>query len=264
VRARHEERVYGGGFSIKAGTRLNLGAAARTTRLRYDEGSFFRGEDLSHTLDSDLDAIDVSAGVQLTPFTLVSLVVSREEQRFQSANERDSESIRITPMVAFSPEAVVNGSFAIGYRNFKPRSPAMRAFSGLVATATLGTTLWNRNRIETVFGRDLRYSYQQDTPYYLATGGTVTVTTEIVGPFDVRATGTRQILAYRGSSAVPVEDRPGDDTVTGYGGGVGYRIRQRARLGLNLEWFRRDSELSLERQYRNRRIFVSLTWGKPL
>ena len=262
ARALHHERVYGGGVTIKVGSRLDFGASGRTTRLRFEEGSTFRGEDLARSFDSDTDLIEGSAGVQLTPFTHLSINVSREEQTFRLDPARDSESIRVTPLFSFSPEAVLNGSLAIGYRNFKPRSQQLEAFSGFVATATLGTTLWNRHRVETVFGRDIRYSYENDTPYYLATGGNITVTTEIVGPFDVRGTGSHQLLAYRGTS--PTGERPGDDSVTSYGGGVGYRIRERLRLGLNAEWTHRDSQLSLEREYRNRRIFVSMTWGREI
>lgn len=264
LRARHRERVYGAGFGIKVGTRLTLGASGRTTRLRFDEATTFRGEDLARSFDSDLQAIEGSAGLQLTPFTQVSLVVSREQQRFEIARERDSDSLRVTPTFHFSPEAVLNGSLAVGYRRFEPRTSTLPAYSGFVATATIGTTLFNRHRVETVFGRDIRYSYERDTPYYLATGGTVTVTSQLVGPFDVRLTGTRQLLAYRASRDTLLAARPGDDTVTGYGGGFGYRIRERLRIGLNAEWLGRDSQLSPDREYRNRRIFASLTWGKQI
>jgi hypothetical protein len=262
-RARHRERVYGGGFGIKVGTRLNFGASGRTIRLRFDEDETFRGESLARSFDSDINAIEGSAGFQLTPFTLFSVVLSREQQRFEIAQERDSDSIRVTPMFAFSPEAVLNGSIAIGYRRFKPRTTALPGYSGLVATVTIASTLWNRHRVETVFGRDLRYSYNEDTPYYLATGGSLTVTSQLVGPFDILLTGSRQLMAYRGLGTAATE-RPGDDTVGSYGGGVGYRFREQLRVGLNAEWIRRGSDLAADREYRNRRIFASLTWGKQL
>jgi hypothetical protein len=263
LRARHRERVYGAGVGIRIGTRLTLGASGRTSRLRFDEG-LFRGEELAASLDSDLDALEGSAGLQLTPFTAISLVVSHEEQRFRVAGERDSDSLRITPTFTFSPEAVLNGSIALGYRRFTPRSGALSAYSGVVATATVGTTLWNRHRVEMVFARDVRYSYERNTPYYLATGGNVTVTSQLAGPFDLRLTGSRQLLAYRGLRGEPAAERPGDDTVSSYGGGIGYRLRDQLRLGLNAEWSGRDSQLSLDREYRNRRIFVSVTWGKQI
>ena len=263
VRARHREQVYGGGVGIKIGTRLTLGASARATRLRFDEVAF-RGENLAASFDSNLEAFEGSAGLQLTPFTLFSVVVAHEAQRFRVASERDSESLRITPTFAFSPEAVLNGSIALGYRKFSPRSSALPAYAGFVATATVGTTLWNRHRIEMVFARDIRYSYERDTPYYLATGGNLTVTTQLAGPFDLRLMGSRQSLAYRGVRGASTPERPGDDAVSSYGGGIGYRLREQLRLGLNTEWSGRDSQLSQDREYRNRRIFASVTWGKQI
>jgi opacity protein-like surface antigen len=263
IRARHRERVYGAGFGIMVATRLTLGASARSTRLRFDEVSF-RGENLAASMDSDIDAFEGSAGIQLTPFTLASVAVSHERQRFRVASERDSDSLRITPTFAFSPEAVLNGSIAVGYRRFTPRSSALAAYSGFVAIATVGTTLWNRHRVEGVFARDIRYSYERDTPYYLATGGNITVTSQLAGPFDVRLTGSRQSLEYRGIRGQIVAERPGDDSVTSYGGGLGYRVRDQLRLGVNVEWSGRDSQRSLDREYRNRRIYASVTWGKQI
>ena len=262
TRARHQQRVYEGGIGIRVGTRLTLGAGGRTTRLRFEEGTF-RGEDLATSFDSNIDVIEGSAALQLTPFTRFSVVVSHEEERYRRARERDSDSLRITPTFVFSPEAVLNGSIAIGYRKFTPQSAALPAYSGLVATATVGTTLWTRNRLEMVFARDIRYSYERTTPYYLATGGNVTVTTRLAGPFEMRLTGARQLMAYRGTTLADTE-RPGDDIYSSYGGGLGYRIRELLRLGVNIEWSGRDSQLSDDREYRNRRIFASVTWGKQI
>jgi hypothetical protein len=261
-RARHHERVLGGGLNIKIGTRLTVGASARTTRLTFDEeANDFRGEDLARSFNNTNDAVDASAALQLTPFTLLTVAVTHEDQRFPLAPERDARSIRVSPTFSFSPEAVLTGSVSVGFRRFMPRTSALEPFTGVVAAATIGSTLWNRHRVEVLFGRDLRYSYETDTPYYLATGGTVTVTTQLVGPFDVRATGTRHLLEYRGNQTTLGEPDPGDDTATGYGFGAGYRIRERLRLGINADWSRRESQISSDREYRNRRIFASLTWG---
>src|SRR5688572_28616153 len=75
ARVRHRERVYGAGFGIRLGTRLTLGGGVRTTRLRFEEGTF-RGEDLAQSFDSDIDLVEGSAAVQLTPFTQASVAVA--------------------------------------------------------------------------------------------------------------------------------------------------------------------------------------------
>lgn len=260
VRARHSDRTYGGGAQVRFGTNLNVGAAARSTQLRFDPDVTFRGESLSRSFDSTIRAFDVSTTLQLTPFTAMSVVATREEQRFTESRERDSDTLRVTPTFTFSPQAVLSGAISVGYRRFTPRSSVLPAFSGVVATVNAVTTLFSRHRVEVLFGRDLKYSYGQDTPYYLATGGTATVTSQIIGPMDVRVTGTRQLLAYRATRTGGALS-PGNDTFVAYGGGVGYHLGGRFRAGMNAEWSRRDSELSADRTYRNRRIFGSLTWG---
>jgi len=259
ARARHRERALGAGVAVKIGTRTSVGGSYRVTRLRYDEGEAFRGQDLSESFDSDLRVAEGSGGFQLTTFTQLTLSVSHEEQRFDQSPDRDSDSLRITPTFTFSPDAVIRGSASVGYRRFTPKSSTLPDFSGLVASVSLATTLFNRHHVDFVIGRDLRYSYSEATPYYISTGATATMTTELIGPFDVRATGQWQQLAYR--SETSADERPGDDTVTSYGGGFGYRIRERLRVGINVDWSQRDSELAYDRGYSGRRVFASLTWG---
>jgi len=261
ARARHNEGVYGAGVVLKLGTRTSVGGLYRTTSFRYVEDEAFRGQSLSDSFDSEIDVVEGTVGVELTPFTQVNVTVSREEQRFDHSPERDADSIRITPTISFSPDAVIRGSASVGYRRFTPKSGSLPSYSGLVASVTLATTLYDRNQIDFTLSRDLRYSYDQTTPYYLATGGTVTATTELVGPFDVRGTGQYQVMAYRGHTSTSGSAGPGDDTLTSYGGGFGYRIRERLRIGINADWTERRSELSDDRGYTARRIFASLTWG---
>src|SRR3954470_13483576 len=218
ARARHSDRTYGAGLSVQIASRTTLTAAARRTTTDFEEGSVFRGEDLARAFNSQLDAFDGTLGLQLTPITSFSLVVSDERQRFDLAPERDSDTLRFTPTFTFSPGGLLNGSAALGYRHFNGRSPSLPDFSGVVATVNVGATILGRHRLETTFARDLRYSYETESPYYIATGGTVTLTTHITGPFDIRGTGTRQGLDYRNSSGLnPVA---GDDVYVAYGGGA--------------------------------------------
>jgi hypothetical protein len=46
-----------------------------------------------------------------------------------------------------------------------------------------------------------------------------------------------------------------------YGAGVGYRVGQRARIVVDVEFLHRTSTRDLSREYRNHRIGASLTWG---
>jgi hypothetical protein len=258
VRARHRDRTYSGGAALKLASRTTLSGTLRRTTTDFEEGSVFRGEDLAVAFNNRLDGVDGSLGMQLTPFTSISLVVSQEWQRFDLAPDRDSDTMRITPTLTFSPGGLLNGSAAIGYRRFDGRSAELPDYSGLVAVVNVGVTILGRHRLDTSFARDVRYSYEETTPYYLSTGGTATLTTQVSGPFDVRVTGTHQVLDYsQSNSGTP------DDTYTSYGAGVGYKIRQRLRVGLNFERAHRDSEVATDRAFRNNRVFATLTWGTP-
>ena len=255
TRARHHDHIYAGGVGLKVASRTTLSAGVRRTTTNFDDTAEFRGEDLAVVLDNTLDGVDGTFGMQLTPLTSVSLVVSQEWQRFDLSPDRDSDTFRITPTVSFSPGGLLTGNAAVGYRRFDGKSAQLPDFSGLVAVVNVSATIVGRHRLDTSFARDLRYSYEDVTPYYLSTGGTVALTTQVSGPFDVRVTGTLQSLDYSESNAGQTPD-----TFTSYGGGVGYRIRQTLRVGINAEWSHRASDQP-ERAFRNNRIFGTFTWG---
>ena len=262
VRAQHHQTTFGVGSAFKIATRTSVTVGVRRTDFSFEEGSTFRGTDLAQSLDNRVQAVDVGMGVQLTPFTNASLAVSEEQQRFTFSHDRDANLLRIMPTVSFSPQAILKGSASIGYSRFSPLTPALPAWSGLSAVVNLSTTFLARYQVDGLFARDIRSSYDTATPYYVTTGGTATLTVVLVGPVDVRATGTRNAMAYRTEQTVDTAGGiAGSDTFSSYGGGVGYRIRDRLRIGINADWSNRASELSSTRTYRNRRIYASFTWG---
>lgn len=262
ARAHHHQSAYGVGSAFKIATRTTVSVGVRRSDLSFDQGSLFRGTDLATTLDSRIQGFDVDMGVELTPFTNATLAVSEDRQRFTYSHDRDASMLRISPTVSFSPQAILRGSASVGFSRFTPLSSTMPGWSGLTAAVNLSSAVMGRYQIDGSFSRDVRYSYDVATPYYVTTGGTATLTVALIGPVDIRATGTHQLMAYRtdqsAGSAAPLA---GDDTFTNYGAGVGYRIRDRARIGINADWSHRASEISFERTYRNRRVFASVTWG---
>lgn len=262
ARARHHQKTYGAGIAAKIATRTSVSVGVRHADLTYDAGSTFRGSDLGTALDNRLLGIDVTGAVDLTPFTKASVTVSREEERFTFAHDRDANLLRIAPTLSFSPQAILKGTVSVGYSRLSPLSSTLPPWGGLTARTTLGTTIVGRYELEGTLSREPRYSYDLVTPYYILTGGTLTLTVALVGPFDVKATGTEQVMSYRGNATgTVVPGTIGSDIYKSYGGGVGYKIRDRVRLGLNADWSNRGSDLSFDRTYRNRRIYASLTWG---
>lgn len=259
VRARHHDLTYGAGVAIRVASRTSLVVNGTRNTLAYEpDAESFRGFDLSRSFDGSRHAVDGGVSIALTPITTFAVTVAREQQRFDLSPDRDSDTWRVSPTVTFSPTGLLTGSATVGYRRFHTLSAALPDYSGLVSIVGIGATIYGRHQMQATFNRDVQYSYDLTTPYYLGTGGTLTWTTAIAGPFDVRGTAGRYLMDYKTGGALT-----GSDKTTVYGVGLGYRFANRARIGVNTDWSRRDSNRSAQRDYRNHRIFAGLTWGTP-
>lgn len=257
ARAPRTQRTILVGTRLSVASRTDVVANLRYADLGYDEGSEFRGSDLAHNLNSATDSFEGGVQVALTPLTTLNLTTSLQRDRFDSAHERDANTFRITPALQFDPTALIRGTVSVGYRHFGPLDSSVPAYSGVVAQVTAGYTLRERMKFDVDFARDVQYSYEDLEPYYLATGGRLTATYQLVGPIDVQGFGGRQSLGYRSSQTVG-ESRT--DHVETFGGGAGYRWHSLFRLGLTWEMNRRLSDLS-DRRYERRRVFASFTYG---
>ncbi len=256
ARARHHDLVYSTGVAFRVGSRTDLVVNGSQATVAFEPNSDFRGEDLGRSFDGRRRTADVGIALALTPLTTFTLGLAAEDQRFDQEPERNSTGWRIGPGLRFSPTGVLTGSASVAYRHFQPASPTIPGFSGVVSTVAAGATLYGRHTVQVVFNRDVQYSYETADVYYVGTGGTMTWTLLVVGPIDVRGSVGHVLMDYGRVAA-----QAGSDSTTTYGGGIGYRFSNRARLGINAEWSRRDSNRSAERGYRNHRIFAGLTWG---
>jgi hypothetical protein len=257
VRTPRSQRALAGGLRVLMASRTALLVSGRRFTLDFDEGALFKGVDLSRTLNSQADSVDASLQLLLTPLTTFSMTTSLQRDRFEAAPERDSDTLRLLPALQFDPTTLIRGSVAVGYRRFRPLTPALPDYSGLLVQAGLGYTMLARTKFDLDLARDVQYSFEDDEPYYLSTGGRLTVTHQLVGPLDLQAFGGGQTMAYR-QTGTPTEVRR--DQVRSYGGGAGYRLRNNMRFGVTWETNRRQSALN-DRDYVRRRIYASLIYG---
>lgn len=258
ARARHRDLTYGAGLTLKIASRTNLMVNGSDGKTVYEPGAEFRGVDLRDSFDGRRLIVDGGLSIALTPLTTFSMTLGREHHRFERSPDRDSNSWRISPTFSFSPAGVLTGSATVGYRRFQPLSPTLPDYAGVVSAVTVGATIYSRHQLQGVFNRDVQYSYDLITDYYIGTGGTLTWTMAIVGPIDVRGVAGRTLMDYRGGGG---GQQAGRDLMTSYGGGIGYRFGHRARLGVNVDWSQRTSNRSGDFAFKNHRIFAGLTWG---
>jgi hypothetical protein len=257
LRTPRTQRTLAGGVRMLLASRTALVVSARRFTLDFDEGALFKGVDLARTLNSRTDSADAALQLLLTPLTTLSMTTSLQRDRFEAAPERDSDTLRLLPALQFDPTTLIRGSVAVGYRRFRPLTPELPDYSGLLVQAGVGYTLLGRTKFDLDLTRDVQYSFEDVEPYYLATGGRLTVTHQLVGPLDLQAFGGGQSLAYR-QRGISGDVRR--DQVHSYGGGAGYRLRNTMRLGVTWETHRRQSALN-DRDYVRRRIYASLTYG---
>ena len=258
LRARRHPRAYSIGSTVKFASRLSGTALVRKTREAYDGGLDFREQELARTLNQRGTTYEGSVAFQATPITSLSLVMSHETLRFDESPLRNSRSLRIAPTVTFSPLGLLNGTASVGVRKFEGESAALPGYTGLLMNGTLSTLLLDRFRIDTRFTRDVQYSYEETLPVYVLTGGRATLAAQLTDRFDVRVTAGRDRMDYRAFAGEP---DPGADTMNLYGGGIGFYIGDRARLVLQTEFTDRASGRDRAREFSNRRIFATMTWG---
>src|SRR5262249_52144958 len=91
ARARHRDRAYAAGVRVQLSESLFASAAARQTTTAFDSDETFRGENLAVALNEKMDALDGTVGVALTPLTTLSVVVTKERDRFDLSPDRDSD-----------------------------------------------------------------------------------------------------------------------------------------------------------------------------
>ncbi len=256
TRARHRDVTYAGGVAVLVGSRTQLLLNSARATMSFDPGIEFRGVELRRSFDGTRTLVSGGFGLDVTPITRFTMLVTREQQRFELSPERDANTWRVTPGLTFSPTGLLTGGAAVGYRRFQTLSPLLPDYSGFVSNVSIGATLYGRHVVLAQAIRDVQYSYEDAAAYYLGTTLGATWTMTVVGPIDVRGTTARSVMDYKTRS-----EELGQDTTLTYGGGVGYRFGSKARLGINVDWWRRESDRSTERRYRNHRVFAGLTWG---
>jgi len=260
ARVRRTEAGYNGGVELRAFSKTSLLVNASRLKVDYADNATFEGASLRKELNRLSTTFGGGVKYQATPLTSLSLTASRLEDRFEFSPLRDSNSNSAALLFNFDPVALVKGSAAIGYRDFKPLVPGLEPFDGFTTKVDLSYTLLSMTRFAVKGTRDVQYSFDVNQPYYLLSGVELSIAQQVFGPFDIVGRVGRQKLAYRdrAGAVVAVSDRV--DYVDSYGGSIGYHLGPELRAAFNVDHDNRTTELTLNK-YDNLRIGFSLTYG---
>lgn len=260
LRYRGVTRQFGGGVDVRAGGRTLLGVSIG--RVNYDhEPADFLGSNLREVLDRRMDSVGLQVRYALTPLTTFVVSGERARDRFEFMPERNANSSRIDAGFDLSPFALIGGRGRIGYRRLTGTTGALPAYSGVVASVAVSSTVRSRTHVEVATQRDVTYSWELLYPYYVLTGGAVTVTPQLTPRWDVRGRVGIYHLAYRATAGVPGLQQDRVDRFQMFGAGVGYRLSRDVRVGIDVDRERRTSPVR-RRAYEGFRTGISVTYGR--
>ena len=262
VRSRHLQNEATAGINVGITSRTSVEVGLQRGRLRFDGDTVFLGTSLSETLDQDSEGGNLAVRHKLTTLTTVNARYERLRERFPLSPVRDTNSYRIMPGVEFKPRALIKGFAYVGYRSFTPLSPLLPEYSGPVAQLGLSYTLLGATSFGVTYDRDITFSYQQATPYFLDNSLGVFVRRAVGGRWDVMANAARHRYDYRALTAeatAPLDARV--DTTDNYGASLGYRLKKDTRVGLGASYYTRTSTVVTFRNYDGLRVGMTVTYG---
>jgi hypothetical protein len=247
-------------FRLSSSTNLDLGVNDNETS--FDADATFDGTPLQTALDRRSRNYRATLRYAVTPPTTFTLSVARQEERFRFSPQQDSQSLRVVPGLAFATDAVITGRVEVGWMSFKPRSGALRPFTGIVSSVDLGYVFLGLTRLQLAVNRDVTPSIDSVASYALQTGVTGTLTHRVSERWDVNISGRRQRLDFGQVRLLSETDTSVEraDTVDTYSAGIGFYFTQGLRIGVRAESISRKSVLPIGR-YDNLRILSSISFA---
>ena len=262
MRSRHLENNVAFGVNVQLTPKTSVEVAARGGRIRFDGDAFFQGTSLKETLDQDTRGYSVVGRHKLTFLTTLAAKYDRLEERFPLSPIRNTDSYRVMPGVEFKPKALISGFAYVGYRNFTPLDAALPAYTGLVSQVGLSYTLLGSTTFGFTADRDVAFSFEELTPYYVDNSYGVFVRRAVGGKWDVIANATRHRYAYRNLAVQALDPAPERVDVTdNLGANLGYRLKKQTRVGFGAAYYTRSSNVKTFRDYDGLRVGTTVTYG---
>lgn len=256
VRSLRVDRQAGAGVDVRLRPNTDVSVSVQRVDHTYDADATFLGTSLHEVLNRRTESASVGLSQRLTPLTTFVAEAQQIRDRFIFSPARDGDSARLLAGFDLEPFALISGSIRAGYQRFDATG-AVPDFTGLVAWFDAAYTLVGRTRFEVVGQREINYSFEISSPYYVLTGAQLTVTPRLSSHWDLQGRIGRQQLAYR-------DERAASARVDHYavdGAGIGYRLGNSTRVGFNVDRERRTSEAQ-GREYHGYKMGVSMTYGR--
>ena len=260
ARARRQDDGVTLGTALRVSGKTSFVVSHRRSNVEYDDEATFFGASLGEALNRREDLTRVQFRYALTPLTTLIVDTDVVRDRFDLNNVRDADSIKVLPGVELNPLALISGRVFVGFREFDPLTSDLPDYRGVVASVDATYILLGATRFQFKVDRDVVYSYEAVRPYYALLDTGVTVTQRVTRAWEIVGRASRQTLAYR-HLETSLLDNSGSDRGRTLGGGIGYRIGETLRLGVDANHYTRRSEFDSARDYDGVRVFGSISYG---
>src|SRR3954469_11757443 len=262
LRSRHVQKDVEAGVGARVSAKTSFEVAARRGEIRFDGDAIFQGTSLKQTLDRDSEGVSVTGRYKLSNLTTIATRYDTFHDRFALSPLRDTDSFRVMPGVEFKPRALINGVAYVGYRSFKPLSPLLPEYSGLVSQVGLSYTLLGSTTFGVTADRDITFSFEQLTPYFVDNSVGVFIRRSVGGKWDVLANAARHRYSYRSLATETLVFVPQRiDLTDNFGANLGYRLKRETRIGFGASYYTRSSNVAACRDYDGLRIGTTVTYG---
>jgi hypothetical protein len=259
ARARQTQTTFTLGSNFELTPLTSLTGWVRREVTSWDRDEQYLGVSLPEQLNSTSDILAAGTRFHLTPLTSIIAVAEIQRDRFETAPDRDADSLRLAPSVEFDNAAAISGQVRAGYRIFRPLNAALEVYHGLVASAGLRFAFADIMKMYFDGGRDVKYSFDPLQPYYLESGLRVRLIQRIAGPFEGVAIGERWQLRHQRIGGRSFDGR--HEETTTIGGGVGFRLNRETELTFTVDRTRRTSSAPVGRNFERRRVLASISYG---
>jgi len=260
TRARRRDTMFKLGTEVRATGKTAFVFSTDYLRMAFDQGTFYDGVNLADTLNRTTLGERVQFRYALTPLTTFTIDTGALQDRFLYSPERDANTIQVLPGFEFKPFALIAGRAQVGIRHFDMSDQAAPDYDGLVASVDARYTLV-ATQFNVRVAHDVAFSYEIERPYYTLTDTSLAVTQRVTVSWDLIGRLSAQTLSYRNLETVVLPQRV--DHTLAFGGGIGYRVGRMLRLGMDINYSRREAPTDVTHEYSGVRSGISISYGPP-
>jgi hypothetical protein len=260
ARARRVEQRVTGGLRFAVTPKISADIHGEFWENSFDGNAVYDTFGLAAELNRESNMLGATVDYKLTPLTSFNFVAEASAIRFKEASLRDTDTRQMLVGVTLNPRALISGSARVGYQRFRPLSPLVPEFNGVVGNATVSYRVRSRTTVGFTFDRRTDFSYYVVEPYYVQAGYGLSLRRQIVPQWDAEVTVSRSAHNYL-RLLQPANDEAGhDETLLSTDLNLGYDVGPRTRLTVGLRYEDRHSDF-ITRGYDGVRVGVSMFYG---